>query len=177
MVGGHQKERLEIMWILGALFGLLIAALGHAALSRASMPFNVVTRFLIIGGLIGAALVWWLLSRYGATAPQTWAAVLVFAFCCELYIFLFTFAMSSITANLLAKLSRVEMTDADIEQLYDSRHMVATRLDRLVAVGLIDERPTGLRLTTKGTRMVRTFRWLRSLFRHPQPTYNFPAKD
>jgi hypothetical protein len=165
------------MWFVGALLGLMIAVVGHAGLCRVSMPLNVVTRFLISGGLVGACLVWWLLNRYGATAPQTWAGALVYAFCCELYIFLFTFAMSSITANLLAKLSRCGMTDADIEQLYDSRHMVATRLDRLVTVGLVEERPTGLRLTAEGARMVRTFRVLRGLFRHPQPTYNFPAND
>jgi hypothetical protein len=165
------------MWFVGVLLALVIAMVGHAGLCRASMPLNVVTRFLITGGLIGAGLVWWLISRYGATAPQTWAGALVYAFCCELYVFLFTFAMSSITANLIARLSRYDMTDSDIEKLYDSRHMVATRLDRLVTVGLIEDLPSGLRLTTEGTRMVRTFRWLRAFFRHPQPTYNFSGND
>jgi hypothetical protein len=166
-----------MMWFVGVLVALVIAVVGHAGLCRASMPLNVVTRFLITGGLIGAGLVWWLISRYGATAPQTWAGALVYAFCCELYVFLFTFAMSSITANLIARLSRYDMTDLDIEKLYDSRHMVATRLDRLVTVGLIEDLPSGLRLTTEGTRMVRTFRWLRDFFGHPQPMYNFSAND
>jgi hypothetical protein len=165
------------MWFVGALFGLIIAAMGHAGLCRASMPLNVVTRFLIAGALVAACLVWWLLSRYGATAPQTWAGAAVYAFCCELYVFLFTFAMSSVTANLIARLSRYDMTDSDIEKLYDSRHMVATRLDRLVTVGLIEDLPSGLQLTTEGTRMVRIFRWLRDFFRHPQPTYNFSANN
>jgi hypothetical protein len=165
------------MWFFGALLGLMMAVVGHAVLCRASVPLNGVTRFLLIGGLVGVCLVWWLLHRYGATAPQTWAAAVVYAFCCELYVFLFTFAMSSVTANLLAKLSQRDMTDTDIEQLYDSCHMVATRLDRLVAIGLVDERPAGLRLTIEGARMVRTFRRLRGLFRHPQPAYNFPTKD
>src|SRR5262245_47184982 len=114
------------MWLVGVLLSLMIAVVGHAGLCRASMPLNVVARFLITGGLVGAFLVWWLVGRYGITAPQTWAAALLYAFCCELYIFLFTFAMSSITANLVARLSRCDMTDRDIEQLYDSRHMVAT---------------------------------------------------
>jgi hypothetical protein len=165
------------MWFVGALFGLVVAAMGHAALCRASMPLNIVTRFLITGGLVGAGLVWWLFNTYGLAAPQAWAGAVVYAFSCELYVFLFTFAMSSITANLIARLSRSDMTDSDIEKLYDSRHMVATRLDRLVAVGLIEDLPSGLRLTTEGTRMVTTFRWLRDFFRHPQPTYNFSAND
>jgi hypothetical protein len=165
------------MWFVGALFGLIIAAMGHAGLCRASMPLNVVTRFLIAGALVAACLVWWLLSRFGATAPQTWAGAAVYVFGCELYVFLFTFAMSSVTANLIARLSRYDMTDSDIEKLYDSRHMVATRLDRLVTVGLIEDLPSGLRLTTEGTRMVRIFRWLRDFFGHPQPTYNFSTND
>src|SRR5262245_54257590 len=138
------------MWIAGVFLGLVVAVVGHAALCRTSLPLNVVTRFLIVGGVVGICLVWWLIGRYGAAAPETWAAALVYAFCCELYIFLFTFAMSSITANLLGRLSQSGMTDADIEQLYDSRHMVTTRLDRLVAVGLIQESSTGLCLTARG---------------------------
>jgi hypothetical protein len=165
------------MCFAGAFVGLMMAVAGHAGLCRASMPLNVVTRFLIAGGLAGACLLWWLLGRYGMTAPQTWAGALVYAFCCELYIFLFTFAMSSVTANLVGRLSRCNMTDADIEQLYDSRHMVATRLDRLVAVGLIDEGPAGLRLTTEGARLVRIFWQLRRLFGHPEPKYNFSPVD
>jgi hypothetical protein len=165
------------MWFVGAFIGLIIAVILHAGLCRAPLPLNVVTRFLVAGGLVGASLVWWLVGRYGITAPQTWAAALVYAFCCELYIFLFTFAMSSITANLVGRLLRRNMTDSQIEQFYDSRHMVATRLDRLVAVRLIDERPAGLRLTTEGARMVGIFRRLRHFFRHPQPTYNFSPVD
>jgi hypothetical protein len=121
--------------------------------------------------------VWWLLYRYGLAAPQAWAGAAAYAFACELYVFLFTFAMSSVTANLLAKLSRRDLTDKEIEQLYDSRHMVATRLDRLVTVGMVDEGPSGLSLSPEGARTVRTFRRLRGLFRHPQTTFSFPAND
>jgi hypothetical protein len=165
------------MWFVGALLGLAIAVVGHAVLGRVPVPLSVVTRFLITGGLVGACLVWWLLSWYGVTAPQTWAGVLVYAFGCELYVFLFTLAMSSVTANLLTNLLRRSMTEMEIEQLYDSRDMVAARLDRLVAAGVLKEHPDGLRPTTEGMRMVRTFRQLRGLFRHSQPTYDFPTKD
>ena len=154
----------------------MIAVVGHAGLCRASIPLDGVTRFLIAGGVVGVCLVWWLFNRYGATAPQTWAGAMVYALCCELYIFLFTFALTSITANLVGKLSRCDLTDTDIEQLYDSRHMVATRLDRLIAIGLVVERPAGLQLTRKGARMARTLSRLRGFFRHPKPTYDFPTK-
>jgi predicted transcriptional regulator len=77
--------------------------------------------------------------------------------------------MSSISANLLSSLSRRAMTAAEIEQLYDSRAMVSSRIDRLVAVGLFSETAAGLALTTKGKRTVRTFGRLRAFFRHPPP--------
>jgi hypothetical protein len=177
MVGRHQKTRVESMWFIGAIVGLLIAVIAHAAFCRTPAPLNVVTRFLLTGGLVGAGLVLWLLNRYGMTAPQTGAGAAVYAFSCELYVFLFTFAMSSVTANLVASLSWRDLTDAEIEQLYDSRSMVATRLDRLIAVGLVEEQPKGLRLTADGARLVRTFGRLRDLFGHPQPKYNFSATD
>jgi hypothetical protein len=163
------------MWSVGAFLALILAVIGHASLRGVPLPLDVVARFLLTGGIIGAGLVWWLVSRYGVSATQTWAGAMVYAACCELYIFLFTFAMTSITANLIGKLSRRDLTETDIEELYDSRDMVASRLDHLIAIGLVVERPTGLQLTTKGARMVRIFYQLRGLFRHPQLTYNFPT--
>jgi uncharacterized membrane protein YeaQ/YmgE (transglycosylase-associated protein family) len=167
------------MWLAGALIGLVIAVLAHAGISRVltSLNLNMVVRFMIAAGIVGACLVGWLLDRYGVSAPQSWAAVLVYAFGCELYVFLFTLAMSSVTANLLTNLSRRDMTDMDIGQFFDSRQMVAARLDRLVAAGLLDEGPTGLALTPKGARTVRTFGWLRGFFRHPLPALDIVAND
>src|SRR3981189_2928128 len=145
------------MWFVGALLGLAIAVAGHAVLGRAPEPLMVVPRFSITGGLVGACLVWWLLNWYGVTAPQTWAGALVYAFCCELYLFLFTLAMSSVTAGLLCHLSQRDMTEKEIQKYFESREMVAARLDRLIAVGLIEERPSGLEVTPKGERLVRAF--------------------
>jgi hypothetical protein len=98
---------------------------------------NIVFRFVIVGGVLGLVWTWWLYGNFGL-APQFWAGVLVYGLCCELYVFLFTLAMSSISANLLVSLSRRAMTAAEIEQLYDSRAMVSSRIDRLVAVGLFE---------------------------------------
>jgi hypothetical protein len=142
------------MWCVGAFLALMLAVIGHASLRGASIPLDV-ARFLLTGGIIGAGLVWWLVSRYGVSATQTWAGAIIYAACCELYIFLFTFAMTSITANLIGKLSRRDL--------------------RLIAIGLVVERPTRLQLTTKGARLARIFYQLRGLFRHPQPTYDFPT--
>jgi hypothetical protein len=164
------------MWLASALLCMIAAVAGHAILCRAPLPPNNVLRFLIVGGLAGGGLVWWLVQSYGVAAPQMWAGLLSYGLLCELYIFLFTLAMSSISANLLANLLRRKMTDDDIGRLYDSRRMVASRLDRLVAVGLLNETSEGLRLTPKGARMVRIFHRLKGFFRHPSPVSGLPGR-
>jgi len=142
------------------------AVLCHAALSRMHLPPNIVLRFLLVGSTLGAGLVWWLYDKYGLAAPEMWAGVLIYVFCCELYVFLFTLVISSISANVLINLSFQDMTDHDMSRLYDSRQMVAARLDRLVSVGLLDESLGSLKLTKNGLRLVRFFNRMRAFFRH-----------
>jgi hypothetical protein len=154
--------------VFGALGVFAAAVIAHAIMCRAPIGLNIVSRFLVVGGVAGLVWTWWLYQSFGP-APRFFAGVLVYGLCCELYVFLFTLAMSSISANLLVSLSRQAMTAAQIEQLYDSRAMVSSRIDRLVAVGLFDETPAGLALTARGARTVRTFGRLRAFFRHPAP--------
>ena len=153
-------------WLVGVMAFFIGAVLGHVALSRMHFPRNIVLRFLLVGSTLGAGLVWWLYEKYGLAAPETWAGVLIYIFCCELYVFLFTLVISSISANVLINLSFRDMTDHDVSRLYDSRHMVAARLDRLVSVGLLDESPSGLKLTEKGRRLVQFFNGMRAFFHH-----------
>jgi hypothetical protein len=154
--------------VFAALTVFAGAMVGHAILCRLPVGLNIVFRFVVVGGVIGLVWAWWLYGNFGL-APQFWAGVLVYGLCCELYVFLFTLAISSVSANLLVSLSRRAMTAAELEQLYDSRTMVSARIDRLVGIGLFDETAAGLELTSKGARMVRTFGWLRAFFRHPMP--------
>lgn len=163
------------MWLVGTLLFFGFAVLAHAGLSRVQLPLNVVLRLLIVGGIIGVGLAWGLLENYGIAAPQTWAGLLIYGFCCELYVFLFTLAMSSVSANLLVNLLQRKMTSSDIERLYDSRQMVEARLDRLIGAGLLAETSNRLRPTPKGVRMVRIFSRLRAFFRHLPSTISSPA--
>lgn len=165
------------MWLLSTLFFFGLTVLAHAGFSRVQLPLNVVTRLLIVGSILGVGLAWWLLENYGIAEPQTWAGLLTFGFCCELYVFLFTLAMSSVSANLLVNLLQQKMTNSDIDRLYDSRQMVVARLDRLVAVGLLDETSDGMKPTHKGVRMVRIFNQLRIFFRHPLLSIGSLAND
>lgn len=166
-----------MIWLAGTLLLFVAALLGHALLSRMQMPPNIVLRFLLAGSVVGVGLVWWLYDKYGIAAPQMWGGLLLYAFCCELYVFLFTLVISSISANLLINLFLRDMTDADIADLYDSRHMVAARLDRLVSVGLLDESSEGLKLTKKGVQTVRIANRMKRFFRHPPPSSTLPINE
>lgn len=156
------------MWVAGILVSVVSAIVGHAGFSRMKLPLNVVARFLIVGSIVGAGFACWLFENFGVTAPQLWAGLLTYGFICELYVFLFTLAMSSISANLLITLLRRKMTDLDIERLYNSGGMVIARLDRLISVGLLEETSNGLKPTQKGAQMVRIFGGLRIFFRHSE---------
>lgn len=153
-----------IVWAAAVGGCFIIAVLLHALACRLPWGADRVTRFLITGGTLGIALLVTMTARYGLTALQTICAVLVYALLCELYIFLFTMTMSSISSNLLVRLAAGDLPAAEIDRSYDSRLMVTKRLDRLVATGFLRTSGERLELTTKGRRFVRVFGWLRGFF-------------
>jgi hypothetical protein len=165
------------MWLAGAFFFFMMAVLGHAWLCRVQLSMNVVFRFLIFGCILGAGLIWWLYNEYGITHPQLWAGILIYGFVCELYIFLFTLVISSVSVNLLVSLLGGKMTRAEIDSLYDSGQMVSTRLDRLTDAGFLTRGLKGFELTQKGARTIRMFEWLRSFFHHRSSAYNLKIND
>jgi hypothetical protein len=156
-----------MMWLACTIIFGSAAVLGYVGFARVAISMNIVVRFVLVGGLLGIALAWWLTLNYGLFAPQLWAGLLIYALFCELYVFLFGLAVTSISANLLVRLLHGKMTDEDIDRLYGSRGMVAARLDRLVAARLLIATSEGLELASKGARTVRIFGRLRRFFRHP----------
>jgi hypothetical protein len=156
-------------WLSSALLFFLAAVVLHAVVCRVPMQMNIVLRFVAIGGLLGLGWIWLLHDAYQFGEPRFWAGLLIYALCCEVYVFLFTLVIASISANLLVSLRSRDMTDLDIDQLYDSRKMVSARLDRLVSTRFLSETPTGLRLSEKGVRTLRVFNMMKSFFRHPPP--------
>jgi hypothetical protein len=154
-------------WLSGALLYFLAAVVLHAVVCRVPMRINIVLRFVAIGGLLGLGWIWLLHDAYQFGEPGFWAGLLIYALSCEVYVFLFTLVIGSISANLLVSLRSRDMTDLDIDQLYDSRKMVSARLDRLVSTRFLSETPTGLKLSEKGVRTLRVFNMLKNVFRHP----------
>lgn len=153
------------MWLIASIISFSLALFLHAAVCRLPRPGNTVVRFFIVGSVIGCALILVLALSYGFS-PQLAAGSLVYAFLCELYIFLFTLAISSVSANLLLNLSYGGMTQQQIEHKYNSSLMVTQRIDRMIATGLIQETTQGITLTARGSRLFGFLEGLRQFFRH-----------
>ena len=91
------------MAIVLALVTFVLAVLLHGLVMRVPLRLDSVRRFLLIGGPLGVVLVAVSLARFGPTLPGI-SAILLFALLCELYIFLFTLVLSSVSATILIML-------------------------------------------------------------------------
>jgi hypothetical protein len=144
---------------------ILVAILLHAVACRLPLPFGSVVRFVMIGSVCGLVAVVVMITEYGLTADVA-GATLAFAFAAELYLFLFTMTLGSVSANILALLNRAPATPMDINNFYDDRLMAALRIERLLATGLAQEHGGMISLTRKGELVARLFAVLRTAFGH-----------
>ncbi|MGO8867114.1 MAG: hypothetical protein ACLQME_11490 [Alphaproteobacteria bacterium] len=151
--------------ISGFLFFLVSLGL-HALAGRLGLIANSVLRFLAVGSTVGLLLILWLIARYGPLSAELITGVLAYAFLCNLYIFLFTFTLSSVSANLLSRLSRQPLGPDEVARLYSGRNMTEARISRLIQAGFLSAGPEGLALTAAGGRIVAVYERLRRLFKH-----------
>lgn len=152
------------MELFEALLTFAGAVAVHALLAR--LPGgNPITKFLLAGGTCGLALAAHLLLTGGPLLAVA-SAVAIYAFACELYLFLFTMVASSISARLLLILRQRPLKTAEIQDLYEPRGMVERRLERLVAAGLLHRETGGYRVTERGRRLASRFLAVKGFF-HP----------
>jgi hypothetical protein len=144
---------------------LVLALLGHAWLCRTSIRGNAVGKFLIVGTAIGLLLVGQQTWRSGVTI-ETVATGLAYAFACELYIFLFTLAGSSVSVGVLLALRRGGLTRSEVDVLCDSSDMVDVRIEGLMAARLITPSSAGFVITSRGRRLLKLFALLGGVFKH-----------
>ena len=93
------------MWLMLSVAAFVTSILVHAVAVRLVPRAGAVPAFVAVGGAIGVALIGYCALSYGS-APPTLAATLVYAFACELYIFLFTLVGNSVSFGLLTKLAK-----------------------------------------------------------------------
>ncbi|MEQ8641162.1 MAG: hypothetical protein RIE31_11265 [Alphaproteobacteria bacterium] len=153
---------------------ILVLVLGYWAASilaltmvcRLPVSGTAVHRYLVVGGLIGLAMLLHAYFIFGLTIAW-WISALFYAFVCELYIFAFTLVGSSISAGLLLRLRQNPLTVEEIEAAYSPASMVESRLHKMEATGLLERQENGeMRMTERGASLQRAFAMLRRFFRH-----------
>jgi len=151
------------VWLVSAVFALMGAVIGQVVVARLHFGGGFVARFLLVGGAAGLVMAGSLVRAYG-WGVEFWAGVFVYAFACELYVFLVTLVDSSISVSLLLLLRRGSSSRAEIERRSSSRVMVTSRLEKLCVNGLLRRAGSSYALTRRGLRLVVLFRALRVFF-------------
>ena len=159
------RFHIETLLLLVPMYFLAALAL-HAALCRLVRRGGAFAKFLLAGGAGGLALSFHAFSRRQMDV-ETAAGLLAYALACEFYIFLFSMVSSSISVSLLLILGAHRAMLADLETaLYSSHGMIARRLEKLVAAGLLSQGDAGYKVTEKGWRLIRILGRLRIFFGH-----------
>lgn len=155
------------MWLAAAIVALAASVALHAATVRLAPGVNRPLSFLAVGAMVGAIALALVAVRYGPVTIEVAAFAALYAFACELYLFLFSSALTSISMNLLVRLFERPMSDSDIERMYDSRRMVQRRIERLEATGLMRRAGEGgFSVTASGDRLLGLFERLAGFFRN-----------
>ena len=152
-----------MIWAVG-YFAMAVAA--HGCIARLAWWKDSVSTFLLVGSLLGLILTGHMSAVYGVALP-TFAAIAFYAFACELYIFLFTMVMSSVSAKLLMTLRDTVVSDAQIAEMYGADGMVERRLERLRGIRLLNRDGGQWKLSPKGLRLMKAFVALKRFFDHP----------
>jgi hypothetical protein len=155
------------MPILIALAAFILAVLLHGLVMRMPMPMDSVRRFLMVGAPLGLALVVFALTLFGFTVSG-FAAILLYALLCELYMFCFTLVISSVSVTMMIMLRQGPIANAELASTYDTHEMVQLRVGRLIKTGLIERNGSRLAVTLKGKKLHRIFFVLRRFFGHLQ---------
>ena len=153
------------MGVIAAVLAFVVAVALHAVVCRLPLKLSVVLKYLLVGGLVGLGLAIWLVTTFGIDIP-TLAGLVTFALASQIYIFMFTLILSSVSAIWLRRLYRGSIDTETLAEAYSPAWMVDTRLERLADNGFLDRTADGYRLTEKGRGLMQTFGKLRRLFNH-----------
>jgi multisubunit Na+/H+ antiporter MnhG subunit len=133
----------------------------HGLLGRIGRPRNSILRYLSVWGAGNLVLMVWFWEQE-VCGIELLAGFALFAFFGELYVFLFTFVISSVSAAILMKSSSLKNAFPDEEP----KKMVEKRIATLVRVGLLRISTKGQELTSRGRCVLKIYQTLRILFGH-----------
>jgi len=147
---------------MGAFVATLVL---HAAAVRLPGRVDSVRRFLLVGVPAGVLLSAAVFSTHGHSV-EAYAAIGLYAFLCELYIFCFTLAISSVSVMMLITLREGRLDEGRFSAVHEPGQMVDLRISRLIRTAFLEHEQGRLRLTEKGVRLDRAFAALRRFFGH-----------
>jgi hypothetical protein len=156
------------MTLLLVAFAFLTSFLLHMVCSRILTRLNSTISFMLIGGVMGCLLLIaiWYSTKSG---DQVLSAGLIYGFLCELYIFLFTFVISSISVATLVWLQidgKLPELSPDGNQVSETS-FVGGRIDRLILAGFLSMTEEGsIILTIRGRALLNCYRCFRKFFGH-----------
>ena len=153
-------------WILLPVWGFLFAVLCHAFLSRIAPKSSRVLIFIGVASLVLLGVVFMAAAEYGLWSSNFLAVIMIYAAACELYIFLFTFVMSSISANVLVRLKVQQLSTISLKSIYNGRMMASQRVERLIGAKFAVEKNNLMSLTQSGNRLAKLFSVFRGML-HP----------
>lgn len=151
-------------WLFGSISAFALAILSQAVLLRWFGVRHGIVAFVcggvVIGLLLVASLVW-LWPLYGAIA-----GTLLYAFLCELWMFILSVTFSSVAASLLMHLRMRPIALDDINRLFDDRVMIQNRIGWLTNIGAAVLHDGTLTATGAGKKLASLFNAFRSFFGH-----------
>lgn len=130
------------------------------------VPVNRIASFIAVAIPLGVALIAYLTAT-ATTIDIVLSLTMLFALLCEIYVFLFTLTLGSISVNLLVLLKDGAMSLVQLRSIYEGDLMTRRRIERLQNTGLILRGKNGWVLTRRGEMVLCAFRQLRTFFLHP----------
>lgn len=154
------------MWLGLTLAAFALTFAFHALLCRVPLRLDFVAKAVVVAAAIGLSLAATLIAR-GGLGIETVAALLLYAFLFELYVFFFTLVSTSVSVALLLKLRTGALTPNEIDSLYSDAEMVSGRMEKMLGANLLTKNDNQYRITQKARMLVVPFRVLRFFFHSP----------
>lgn len=166
-----------MIWLPATIVTFVTAALLHCLAKRLRPELNTVILFCALGGIGGAILLLLITQIYGLAFYTVLAAITFYAFMCELYIFLITFVIGSISVWILLTHLNSNFATAFTEQSpADCAAMTNQRLDRMVQTKLLSYSNGVYKLTPKGRLIMILLLKIVKFFHHSESAFksDFP---
>lgn len=151
-------------WLGWALGTFIFSVFAQNMILRLIKLRNGMLAFVIAAFPLGLVLIAVLFVAY-PTDPAL-AGVLLYAFLCELWMFVFSSTFSSVSTSLLWHLNVRPMRRDEIDRLYDNREMIQRRIRWLSIIQAAVEKDGRLIPTEKGRKLAGLFDVLRAFFGH-----------